>query len=365
MKTILTIFFVLTLSISSLAQEEPLKLGIAGLTHGHVGWILGREHQSDINMVGIYEENTELAKRFSEQYGFSMDIVFSSMEEMLQATKPDAVAAFGNIKDHLSVVQWCAPKGIHVMVEKPLAVSLEHALEMEKLAKENNIHLLTNYETSWYPTNEEAKNLLNKGTIGSLRKAIIRDGHKGPKKIGVSSEFFEWLTDPELNGGGAIMDFGCYGANLMTWLLKGERPKTVTAVTQQLQPQNNPEVDDDATIILKYDSSMAILEPSWNWPIGRKDMELYGETGAIYAENKTNMSIRISEGYDGFSEEKIILSDRANPFDDPFSVFASVINGELRLEPFDPYSLENNMITMEILQAALESSKTNKTFILK
>ena len=110
---------------------------------------------------------------------------------------------------------------------------------------------------------------------------------------------------------------------------------------------------------------MAILEPSWNWPIGRKDMELYGETGAIYAENKTNMSIRISEGYDGFSEEKIILSDRANPFDDPFSVFASVINGELRLEPFDPYSLENNMITMEILQAALESSKTNKTVILK
>ena len=113
---------------------------------------------------------------------------------------------------------------------------------------------------------------------------IVRDGHKGPKKIGVSKEFMDWLGDPILNGGGAIMDFGCYGANLMTWLQDGKRPVSVTAVTQQLQAENNPKVDDDATIILTYDSAMAILEPSWNWPIGRKDMEVYGEIGVIYAD---------------------------------------------------------------------------------
>ena len=213
------------LPLSMYSQKEPIKLGVVGLSHGHVGWILGRENSTDVKMVGIVETDTALIKRMSSQFGFSDTVVFSSMEEMISTVKPQAVAAFGNIFEHLEVVRTCAPKGIHVMVEKPLAVSLEHALEMEKLAKENNIHLLTNYETSWYPTNEEAKNLLNKGTIGSLRKAIVRDGHKGPKKIGVSSEFFEWLTDPELNGGGAIMDFGCYGANLMTWLLKGERAK--------------------------------------------------------------------------------------------------------------------------------------------
>ena len=75
------------------------------------------------------------------------------------------------------------------------------------------------------------------------------------------------------------------------------------------------------------------------------------------------MVVRISEGYDGYTEEKIKLSEREKPFDDPFSVFASVINGELVLEPFDPYSLENNMITMKILQAAIESAKTNKTVV--
>ncbi|UWX53995.1 Gfo/Idh/MocA family oxidoreductase [Maribacter litopenaei] len=183
MKTILTLIGILTLSITSFSQEKPLKLGIAGLTHGHVGWILGREHQPDINMVGIFEQNKELAQRLSKQYGFSMDIVYDSMEELIKATKPDAVAAFGNIKDHLSVVETCAPKGIHVMVEKPLAVSLEDAKKMEALAKNHGIHLLTNYETSWYETNVKAKNLLDEGKIGGLRKAIIRDGHKDPKKL--------------------------------------------------------------------------------------------------------------------------------------------------------------------------------------
>jgi predicted dehydrogenase len=352
------------LPIVTLSQKKPLKLGVVGLSHGHVGWILGRADVGDIKMVGIVETDTELTKRLSDQFGFTMDMVYPSMEEMIAAVQPEAVAAFGNIYEHLDIVRTCAPKGIHVMVEKPFAVSLEHALEMENLAKSNNIHLLTNYETSWYPTNKEAKKLLDNGTIGGLRKVIIRDGHKGPKKIGVNSEFLEWLTDPVLNGGGAIMDFGCYGANLMTWLMKGERPRTVTAVTQQLQPENNPKVDDDATIILKYASAMAILEPSWNWPIGRKDMELYGETGAIYVENKTDVMIRVSEGYDGYSEENIKLSERSKPFDDPFAVFAAVIKGELVLEPFDPYSLENNIVTMEILQAAIESSKTEKTIHL-
>jgi len=347
------------------AQENALKLGVAGLTHGHVGWILSRKVQPDIKMVGIVEPNKVLAKKLSTEFGFSMDIVFDTMDEMIRKVEPDAVAAFGNIKAHLSVVQACAPKGIHVMVEKPLATNFADAKKIEILAKKYKIHVLTNYETSWYETNVKANDLLEKGTIGDLRKVIIRDGHKGPKRIGVSDEFLEWLSDPILNGGGAITDFGCYGANLMTWLMKGKRPNSITAVTQQLQPENNPNVDDDATIILTYDNEMAILEPSWNWPIGRKDMELYGTKGAIYSDNPTQLRLRLSKGYSDYTEETFLLGERQKPFDDPFSVFAAVINNELNLEPYNVYSLENNMITMEILQAAITSSKTGTTIKLK
>ncbi|WP_265241896.1 Gfo/Idh/MocA family protein [Muriicola sp. Z0-33] len=347
------------------AQETPLRLGVAGLTHSHVHWILGRKDHTDVKLVGIVEPNRELALRYSKQHGFSMDIVFDNLDDLITNTQPQAVAAFGSIFQHLEVVETCAPKGIHVMVEKPLAVNLEHAQKMELLAKKHNIVLLTNYETSWYPTNKRAYDLLHDGKVGELRKVVIRDGHKGPKKIGVNKEFLEWLTDPVLNGGGALMDFGCYGANLMTWLQRGEKPQSVTAITQQLQAENNPNVDDDATIILKYAKANATIQASWNWPIGRKDMEVYGEYGAIFADDRNNLRIRISEGYDGFDEETISLEERPAPYDDPFSLLAAVINKEIVLTPFSPYTLENNMIVMEILQAASESSKTAKTVFIR
>jgi predicted dehydrogenase len=356
--------FIFMISNSFSAQKKQVRLGVIGLSHGHVGWILGLEDASDVTMVGIVETDMELAKRLSREYNFSMDLVFGTIEELIAAKNPEAVAAFGTIYDHLKVVEVCAPKGIHVMVEKPLAVSLAHAQKMEALANEHKIHLLTNYETSWYPTNVKANDILKEGTIGALRKVIVRDGHRGPKKIGVNKEFLAWLTDPVLNGGGAIIDFGCYGANLLTWLHKGKKPNSITAVTQQLQSENNPKVDDDATIILTYDESMAILQPSWNWPIGRKDMELYGTLGAVYADSRNQLRLRIAEGYDGFKEETYDLEERTPPFDDPFALFAAVILGELQLEPFDPYSLENNMITMEILDAAVQSSKKGKTISL-
>ena len=347
------------------AQDNVLRVGVVGLTHTHVHWILGREDKGDIKIVGIVEPNRELAERYSKQHGYSMDIVFNTMEEMIAATKPEAVTAFGTIYEHLKVVEIAAPKGIHVMVEKPLAVSVEHARKMEALAKKHNIQLLTNYETTWYPSNHEAYQLLQGNTIGSLRKAVVRDGHRGPKRIGINSEFLNWLTDPVQNGGGALTDFGCYGANLMTWLQQGKRPSSVTAVTQQLQPQNNPKVEDEATIILTYDSSTAIIQASWNWPIGRKDMELYGMTGALYSDNRNTLRVRMAEGYDGYKEEKLELPERESPRNDPFALLHAVIRKEITLAPFDPSSLENNLLVVEILEAARKSAKSGKAIKLK
>jgi predicted dehydrogenase len=348
-----------------IGQDKPLEIGVIGLTHGHVNWIFSSEGRKDFKIVGIVEANRELAQRYSKQWGYSMDIVYNSIEELIKATNPEAVTGFGPTYDHLKIVEACAPKGIHVMVEKPLAVSLKHAKKMEALAKKYKIHLLTNYETTWYPTNHEAYEMVKKDAIGDIRKIIVRDGHKGPKKIGVSGEFFEWLTDPVLNGGGAITDFGCYGANLLTWIMDGKKPNSVTAVTQQLQPENNPEVDDEAIIILNYDNSNAVIQASWNWPIGRKDMEIYGLNGVIYADNRNDLRIRISEGYDGFTEKSMKLENRKAPFDDPFAFFVGVIKNKISLKPYDLSSLENNMIVMEILDAAIESAKSNKTIEIK
>jgi predicted dehydrogenase len=347
------------------AQNKPLRLGVIGLTHTHVHWILGRPTDDKVVIAGIVESNTDLARRYMQQHGLSMDLVYASMDELIEKAKPDAVAAFGSIEEHLGVVEKFAPLGIHVMVEKPLAVNMEHAKKMEAISKKNGIHLLTNYETTWYPSVHTANDWLQKDSIGSLSQLIIRDGHRGPLKIGINSEFLEWLTDPIKNGGGAITDFGCYGANIATWMMKGERPSRVIGVTQQLQRENNPKVDDESTILLIYENAKATIQASWNWPIGRKDMEVYGRKGVIYADNRNDLRKRMAVGYDGFTETTNKLNERPAPFHDPFAHFAAVIRKEIILPPYDLSSLENNMIVMEILDAARRSAAKGKAVQLR
>ncbi len=359
------ILITMLMSSTVFSQETPLRVGVVGLTHTHVHWILGRPVDNKLTIVGIVEPNKDLALRYTQQHGYSMDLVFATIEEMIAKTKPEAVTAFGTIYEHLEIVEKCAPLGIHVMVEKPLAVSLDHAQKMEALAKKHNILLLTNYETTWYPTVHTANEWLKNDSIGRLSHLIVNDGHRGPVKIGVNEEFLEWLTDPIQNGGGVLIDFGCYGANIATWMMKGEKPLSVTAVTQQFQPENNPMVEDEVTIILTYNQAKVTIQATWNWPIGRKDMEVYGTTGVIYADNKHDLRMRIAEGYDGFTETSEKLKDRPAPYDDPFTFFAAVINKEITLAPYDLSSLENNMVVMEILDAAKSSAEEGRSINLK
>lgn len=340
--------------------QKPVEIAIAGLTHSHVHGAFSSLKKENFTLVGIVESNKEVVARYAAQYHFSMDLVFPTLEELLKKHKPEVVAAFGNIYDHLGIVEFCAPRGIHVMVEKPLAVSLAHARKMEQLAKKHRIHLLTNYETTWYPSTRQAYNLVTSDSIGPVTSVMVRDGHKGPKNIGVPSEFLQWLTNPELNGGGAITDFGCYGANLLTWLFKGKRPMQVQALTRQLQPQNNPLVDDDAVILISYDSANGLIGASWNWPIGRKDMEIYGRRGVVYADNRNSLRLRIAEGYDGFIETKQQLPELEAPYHDPFAYLAAVVRGQLVPADYDLSALPNNMLVMEILDAARRSARKGK-----
>ena len=345
-------------------NNAPVRMAVARITHGHAGFILGRKPKPDIELVGIYEPNTDLAKRYAKSFGINENLFYTDMNKMLITVKPEAVVAFGSIYEHLSTVEICAPRGIHVMVEKPLATNLAHAKRMEQLAKQYKIHLLTNYETSWYATTEKTYQLANDSNyMGAIKKVVIHDGHKGPKEIGVSKEFLDWLTDPVQNGGGALIDFGCYGANLMTYLMRGVEPVSVTAVTQQFKPAVYPKVDDEATIIVTYPAAQCIIQASWNWPFSRKDMEVYGETGYAIAVNNTTMRIRNKEPE---AEKTIQLTAKEmGVYEDPISYFADVVRNKIQVPKNGLYSLENNVIVCKILEAARESAKTGKTIFLK
>lgn len=357
--------FVLIITFSILTtsgfSQSPVRVAVAGLTHGHVDWIFNSDPDA-IELVGIYEPNPELVKRYSERYSLDSSLFYTGLQEMLEQVKPEAVTAFGATSEHIEVVKVSAPRGIHVMVEKPLATTLADAKEIAALAKKHNIHVLTNYETSWYVSNRVVKNMVEEDELGEIRKVMVNSGHQGPKEIGVSEEFLEILTSPEKNGAGALFDFGCYGAHLMTWLLNGEKPLSVTAVVQQNKPEIYKEVDDEATIILKYPAAQCVIQASWNWTFSRKDMEVYGEKGYAIAEDATTVRQRLEE--DGH-EEVSLLNPVEDLHDDPFKFLAAVVRGEFVPEENNLYGLPINLIVMEILEAARLSAAENRTVFLE
>jgi scyllo-inositol 2-dehydrogenase (NADP+) len=349
-------------SASAIARP-PLRVGIVGLVHGHVEGLLQQSlHSPEMQIVGIAEPDKKLALRYSGTFGIAPDMLFANLEDMLQKAHPQAVLVYTSTYEHRRVVEICARHGVHVMMEKPLAVSLSDAKAMEKAAIEGKIQVLVNYETSWYPSNRAAYDLVHQNALGEVRKVVVHDGHRGPKEIDVAPEFLSWLTDPKLDGGGALFDFGCYGADLMTWLMDGQRPQTVTAVTQHIKPAVYPRVDDEATIILTYPRAQAILQASWNWPFDRKDMEVYGESGYAITVQRNNIRIRLGGSKQEGGEQQIAAKDISPPYDNSLSYVRAVIMDGAKPDVLS--SLKTNVTVVEILDAARRSAASGKTIHL-
>lgn len=352
--------FLGAMAAGSLARGEaakPLRLGMAGLVHGHAAGFLRRYlGRPDFELVGIAEPDRGVAARYAKQFRLDPATIHPSIDAMLDRAKPEAVAAFTDTFDHLAVVEACARRRLPVMMEKPLAVDVEHARGIARAAEGAKIPVLVNYETTWYPANRAVWALAKEQqALGEVRKVVVHDGHRGPKEIGVQPEFLAWLTNPERAGGGALFDFGCYGANLMTWLMDDRRPETVTAVTRRFKPEIYPKVDDEATVILEYPRAQAILQASWNWPFDRKDIEVYGRTGSVTTSGPDWMTVRLEGGPEDRRRAVPILA----PEDDFLRYFAAVVRGERA--PWGPSTLANNVIVTEILDAARTSAATGAT----
>jgi predicted dehydrogenase len=363
METLIRILLLIALAASfAVAQTKPLRVGIAGLVHGHAGGFF-RNHLSrpDLQIAGVSEADATVVAKYAGQYKLPQNILFASHAEMMDKTRPDAVMIFSNTFDHKAIVELCADRGIPVMMEKPLAVSVEHAQAIAAAQRRSGIPVLVNYETTWYPVNAPIQEALPK--IGEIRRIVTHYGHPGPKEIGTGPEFLNWLRDPVKNGAGALFDFGCYGANFATWLLRGERPLSVFAVTHTNKPDIYPHVDDEATVIVQYAKVQLVIQPSWNWPFHRKDMEVYGQTGEIVTSSPRLFRTRLKDEKPGQPEQT--AAPLPSPHDDVIHYLTAVVRRHVTPDKWDLSSLENNLLVTEILDAARQSAKSGKAVALK
>ncbi len=325
----------------------PLRIGVVGMVHGHVeGLLWADKDRKDIEIVGIYEPNRALFDRLAAKYNLSALLYHASLPAMLEACKPEVVSVMTSIADHAMVAQACAPRSVHMLFEKPLAFSNADAVRIATLAHNHGVLALTNYETSWYASVREAKRLVDSNERVPVRRMIFRHGHKGPIEIGCSKEFTDWLTDPVQNGGGAIVDFGCYGAVLSTWMMNGQRPTSIVSSRATLKPAIYPNVDDDSTIILTYPTATAVIQASWAWTHDNKEMDLHTERGSVHAGRWDDLTIRNENA----PPQAIKPPAKPAHLENEWTYLRKVIRNECEVDPLS--SLELNLIAVEILDAA-------------
>ncbi|SRR6266478_13893 len=335
------------------------RLAVVGLDHDHV-WSLLKDiaGEPSAELVAIAETDAALVSKAQKEVPASVKL-YTDYVEMLDQAKPEAVIVATANDRHLEILRQCAKRHIHYSTEKPMATSAADAREMERLAQGANIKLMVNYWNAWVAPSHDLFHRVRASEVGPIQKIIVQYGHRGPKEIGISQQFANWLYDPVKNGGGAIMDFGCYGAELSLWL-KG-RPTRVYATTRKMKVEQNNKVDDDATIVLNYPDATAIIEASWDWPYTKDQVEVFGPKGSLLARHST-LQYRSADARgpnvapDG---ESVTLDALAKETSNPISYFLDCIRNNKPIE--DPVSARLNVQVMEILDAARESARTGKS----
>jgi scyllo-inositol 2-dehydrogenase (NADP+) len=342
--------------------ESKTRVAIVGLDHDHVwGLLKYLEAEPDAELVAIAEPQPVLVNEAKSRVPSSVKF-YSAYVPMLDEANPDAVIVTTSNDRHLEILRECAKRHIHYSVEKPMATNAADAREMEKLAKQAGIKLMVNYWNAWVAPSHELFHRVKDGQLGEVQKIIVQYGHAGPKEIGVSEYFANWLYDPVKNGGGAIMDFGCYGAEWALWL-KG-RPIGVQAIAQKLKVSQHNQVDDDATILLEYPDATVIVEASWDWPYSMGQVQVFGPKGSLLATRNTLFYRSTADrGKSGLEGEPVALNAPQGATSNPVAYFVDCIRHDKAIE--DPLSAQLNVQVLDILDAARESVRTGRRQELK
>jgi len=262
-------------------MANQLRIGVIGLSHDHIWDHIGDLTSSEqAHFVGAAETDAELRSKIEEKYGGS---TWSDWREMVETEELDGVYIYDTNRDGAEASAVASAKGLHVMIEKPMAASLAGAEAMLAAANESGAALMVNWPFAWWPQMQQALRVIEEGLIGRVWQVKYRAAHAGPAELGCSPQFCDWLFDESANGGGAMMDYCCYGTTLARVILG--RPEQVCGISGNFC-KSELSVEDNAIIVMKGPQFMATAEASWT-QIGKMTSyttSIYGTTGTLLIE---------------------------------------------------------------------------------
>jgi predicted dehydrogenase len=244
---------------------KSFRFAVVGMVHDHVwpvwneGYIRQLLDNPKVELVAAADVHPELCKRIADEFGVKK--TYLDYKKMIEEIKPDAVLMALPNDEKADAVEYLAKRKIHVLMDKAMSASLSQADRMLKAAQTSGIKMLVNWPTAWLPSFHEAHRLVKGGTIGEVYELKARIANPGPENHGCSKYFLEWLFSKEKNGGGALVDYCCYGIVFSLWFMGN--PISVSASGGNFV-KHNLSVDDNAWVIMNYKFGHAIAEGSWS-----------------------------------------------------------------------------------------------------
>ncbi|HSH95337.1 MAG TPA: Gfo/Idh/MocA family oxidoreductase [Roseimicrobium sp.] len=278
--------------------KKTLRIGALGLTHDHV-WANLKELIAlrDVELAGVADPHDELLAKAQKEFGCA---VFSSAETFLMEEGDflDAVLIFGDNAGGVDLAELAAQYGLHILIEKPMAADLAGADRMLAAVRNAGTRLMVNWPIAWWPQLQHALKMVEAGKIGRVWQTKYRAAHNGPREMGCSKFFYDWLYDPTRNGAGAFIDYCCYGALLSRHFMG--MPSRVNGVAGRFCKEDI-RVEDNGVLVMTYPNGMSLAEASWT-QIGHLTSYvtvIYGTTGTLLIEPGGRLLMATAKEQDG------------------------------------------------------------------
>lgn len=355
-------------------MEKKIKFGIVGLVHDHVwpvwgeGYINELLNLKDVELIAAADTHKELLDRATKEFG--IDKTYFNYEEMLDKENLDAVLLAIPNDEKADVIDLIASKGIHILIDKPMAATFSQADRIHKTAQKTGIKLLVNWPSAWDPAMNKALSLIQQGEIGNIFTIKSGLSNSGPEYHGCTKYLLEWMFSAEKYGGGALIDYCCYGI-LYPLFIMGLPKRVIGSGGRYVK--KNIHAEDNATVIMEYPKGYALITGSWTeygadetieeFSFDNKKVYFGGETGAISIRlwsygvwgNKNNIHVISANNPKGtlFTAEPLKEHEDTGP-----AYFVKCIKEDLPIEGLVNSKLGRDI--QEVMEAAYISIKKGK-----
>ncbi len=273
-----------------MSKTKVAILGTGFISHIHLESYI--RFVPDAEVVAIYGRNLENAKHLATTFG--VPNAYDNIDTLLKECDADVIDICLPNYLHYEACLKAANANKHIIIEKPLSMTLEQADEMIALCKQKNVLLMYAEELCFAPKYERVRALVERGAVGDVYMLKQAEKHSGPHS--------PWFYQADTAGGGVMMDMGCHALAWFRWMTGNCKIKSVYASMSTVLHKDITDCDDNTITIVEFENGVtAIAEDSWAKHGGMDDrIEVYGTKGVSYADLfRGNAALTYStEGYD-------------------------------------------------------------------